>query len=216
MTLLKRGLEAYERELEKERFAVGSKPRHGRSVAPVPSAEAARSAVDLPNPAPSAAHPSNLDQQPTPNATPNTEPRRRCPAAVARAVFLRDGRQCSYVSPEGRRCSARRCLELDHVTPRAAGGGNTIENLHAFGCHEARRLRCRAHNQSYARQCFGKARVEAAVQRARRQRAAPGRPSNLLTHLGRRSVAMWGLALTGLRPRVIRLGSCLVNGGTRG
>src|SRR5262249_3829854 len=35
MTLLKRGLEAYERELEKERFAVGRKPR---GVAPVPSA----------------------------------------------------------------------------------------------------------------------------------------------------------------------------------
>src|SRR6188768_1833978 len=93
------------------------------------------------------------------------EPRRRCPAAVARAVFLRDGRQCSYVSPEGRRCSARRCLELDHVNPRAVGGDNTIENL---------RLRCRAHNQRYARQCFGKACVDAAVQRARRQRAVLG------------------------------------------
>ena len=168
-TLLKRGLEAYERELEKERFAVGSKPRRSRSVAPITSADADRSDADLPNPAPSAAVPLNLDQQPTPSPTPNTEPRRRCPAAVARAVFLRDGRQCSYVSPEGRRCSARRCLELDHVNPRAVGGENTIENL---------RLRCRAHNQRYARQCFGKACVDAAVQRARRQRAAPGQLSN--------------------------------------
>src|SRR6188768_1643607 len=177
-TLLKRGLEAYERELEKERFAVGSKPRRSRSVAPITSADADRSDADLPNPAPSAADPLNLDQQPTPSPAPTTEPRRRCPAAVARAVFLRDGRQCSYVSPEGRRCSSRRCLELDHVNPRAVGGENTIENL---------RLRCRAHppsgitkrvNQRYARQCFGKACVDAAVQRARRQRAAPGQLSN--------------------------------------
>jgi len=44
----------------------------------------------------------------------NSRWRRHCPAAVARAVFLRDGKQCSYVSPDGRRCSTRRCLELDH------------------------------------------------------------------------------------------------------
>ena len=40
-TLLKRGLEAYERELTKERFALGSKPRRGRGVAPPPFAPAA-------------------------------------------------------------------------------------------------------------------------------------------------------------------------------
>jgi hypothetical protein len=34
MTLLKRGLEAYERELTKERFAVGRKPRRSRGVVP--------------------------------------------------------------------------------------------------------------------------------------------------------------------------------------
>ena len=50
-------------------------------------------------------------------------PRRHCPAAVARAVFLRDGQQCSYVSPNGRRCGARWCLELDHVEPDEKRGG---------------------------------------------------------------------------------------------
>src|SRR6188768_3495892 len=44
MTLLKRGLEAYERELTKERFALGRKPRRSRGVAPVPSAPSAPSA----------------------------------------------------------------------------------------------------------------------------------------------------------------------------
>src|SRR6187399_1661235 len=38
MTLLKSGLEAYERELTKERFALGRKPRRSRGVAPAPSA----------------------------------------------------------------------------------------------------------------------------------------------------------------------------------
>src|SRR6188768_2687662 len=149
MALLKRGLEAYERELTKERFALGRKPRRSRGVAPAPSAPSAPSEAEL-----SASDPN---------------PKRHCPAAVARAVFLRDGQQCSYVSPNGRRCSARRCLELDHVEPWAVGGESTIENL---------RLRCRAHNQRYARQYYGKARVEAAVQHARRRRAAardPGR-----------------------------------------
>ena len=134
MTLFKRGLEAYERELSKQRFALGSNPRPNRAVEPASE----------------------------PNLSSNSRWRRHCPAAVARAVFLRDGKQCSYVSADGRRCSARRCLELDHVDPWSVGGECTIENL---------RLRCRAHNQRYARQYFGKSRVEAAVQTARGRRA---------------------------------------------
>src|SRR6185369_1981887 len=89
---------------------------------------------------------------PESNASSTLKRRRRYPADVARAVFLRDGKQCSYVSPDGRRCNARRCLELDHIDPYAVGGQCTIENL---------RLRCRAHNQRHARQYFGKSRVEA-------------------------------------------------------
>ena len=52
----------------------------------------------------------------------------------------------------------------------AVGGESTIENL---------RVRCRAHNQRYARQYYGQSRVEAAVQHSRRRRAAiqgPGSP----------------------------------------
>jgi hypothetical protein len=178
MTLLKHGLEAYERELTKERFALGRKPRRSRGVGPAPStpstpsarstpAETNLSAPDLPKPKLSTPDPSHLDTQSAPNRNPNPNPNRHCPAAVARAVFVRDGQRCSYVSPAGRRCSARRCLELDHVHPWAVGGENTIENL---------RLRCRAHNQRYARQYYGEARVEAAVQHARLRRAAAEGP----------------------------------------
>src|SRR6188768_348754 len=76
MTLLKRGLEAYERELTKERFALGSKPRRSRGVAPPPFAPAALSEADLSatdraKPQLSAPDPSNFDTQSTSNVSPN-------------------------------------------------------------------------------------------------------------------------------------------------
>ena len=74
---------------------------------------------------------------------------RYIPAHVRRAVYLRDGGQCTYVCPEtGKRCASCRRLEYDHVIPRARGGKSTRENL---------RLRCRAHNQLAAEQEFGRA-----------------------------------------------------------
>src|SRR5207247_5351794 len=51
MTLIKRGLEAYERELLKERFSVGRKPRRSPGVAVAPSAPSA-SAPSASAPAP--------------------------------------------------------------------------------------------------------------------------------------------------------------------
>jgi hypothetical protein len=174
LVLLKRGLEAYERELTKERFALGRKPRRSRGVAAASAVHAAPAALDLSAPdlakpdlsAPDLAKP---DPGSEPSASSNPKRKRRFPAAVAGAVFLRDGKQCSYVSPEGRRCSARWCLELDHIEPWAVGGESTVENL---------RLRCRAHNQRAARQYFGTSRVEAALGHSRQRRATTGRPGN--------------------------------------
>jgi 5-methylcytosine-specific restriction endonuclease McrA len=71
--------------------------------------------------------------------------------ATRRAVFERDGLQCTYVAGDGRRCEGRAFLELDHVVPKALGGTNDLENL---------RVRCRAHNQLWAEQAFGRERVE--------------------------------------------------------
>jgi len=208
MTLIKRGLEAYERELEKERFAVGRKSRRRRGVASA-SASAVLSAPDVakpdvpkpdppkpdvpkpdvpkpdpPKPDPPKPDPPKPDvpkpdvpkpdvpkpdppkpDPPKPDfqAKPSPKRNRRYPAAVTRAVFLRDGKQCTYVSPDGLRCGARRCLELDHIEPWAVGGESTIENS---------RLRCRAHNQRHARQYFGVVRVERAIQLSRQRLAA--------------------------------------------
>ena len=165
MTLIKRGLEAYERELEKERFAVGRKSRRRRGVASASaSASAVLSAPDVAKPDPPKPDPPKPDPpKPDFQAKPSPKRNRRYPAAVTRAVFLRDGKQCTYVSPDGLRCGARRCLELDHIEPWAVGGESTIENS---------RLRCRAHNQRHARQYFGVVRVERAIQLSRQRLAA--------------------------------------------
>jgi 5-methylcytosine-specific restriction endonuclease McrA len=71
----------------------------------------------------------------------------RCiPACVRRAVYERDGGQCTYVSESGHRCASRKRLEFDHMLEVARGGESTMENV---------RLRCRAHNQYTAEKTFG-------------------------------------------------------------
>ncbi len=76
------------------------------------------------------------------------------PAATRREVFARDGEQCTYVDSEGRRCECRRRLELDHIQPRALGGGDHASNL---------RVRCRSHNLQAAVVIFGKKHVASKI-----------------------------------------------------
>ncbi len=71
---------------------------------------------------------------------------RHIPAQVRRAVWERDGGQCTYVSASGHRCAARKFLEFDHVDPIARGGTASVSGI---------RLRCRAHNQLEAERAFG-------------------------------------------------------------
>ena len=103
---------------------------------------------------------------------------RYIPADVKRAVWERDGGQCTFVSPSCLRCEARDRLEYDHVRPFACGGEATVEGL---------RLRCRGHNQFTAEQTFGagfmsqkreNARRARAEARARRAAAAAGHRGN--------------------------------------
>lgn len=70
----------------------------------------------------------------------------RVPAAVRRAVWRRDGGRCRYVGVTGMRCESRIFLEIDHILPRAKGGGDVEGNL---------RLLCRAHNDSERRRILG-------------------------------------------------------------
>src|SRR5450432_846238 len=137
LSLVKRGLEAYRRELQKERFGVGRKPRRVRGRRGEGADTAKRSE----------------EAEPARDAAPARRSR-HVPAGVARAVYLRDGGCCTFCSDGGRRCGTRRFLEVDHITPWAVGGETAVENL---------RLRCRAHNLHSARSYFGAGLVRARV-----------------------------------------------------
>jgi hypothetical protein len=74
-------------------------------------------------------------------------PRDHVPNEVRRQIFERDGRQCTFISPSGKRCESRQFLQIHHDKPWARDGPDTLENL---------RLLCAAHNQLLAEQAFGK------------------------------------------------------------
>jgi hypothetical protein len=88
---------------------------------------------------------------------------RHVPRAIRRAVYERDGAQCTFHDDGGHRCSAKTLLELDHIDPYALGGLHTVENL---------RVRCRPHNGYYAEKIFGKSFIEKCI-RARKHESAP-------------------------------------------
>ncbi|MEQ8570585.1 MAG: hypothetical protein RMA76_36980 [Deltaproteobacteria bacterium] len=80
------------------------------------------------------------------------------PAATRRAVVERDGAQCTYVSPGGRRCSERSNLEFDHVGGRALGAKSVVGEL---------RLLCRAHNLHAANAVMGRALIDRRIHERR-------------------------------------------------
>lgn len=77
---------------------------------------------------------------------PATDGSRHIPAAVKRAVWLRDGGRCAFVAKTGRRCTERGFLEFHHVKPYAVGGKATVGNIE---------VRCRAHNAYEADLYYG-------------------------------------------------------------
>jgi hypothetical protein len=83
---------------------------------------------------------------PSPGRRQNASSTADQPAAVRRAVYLRDRGRCTFVSKDGRRCDSRRYLQFDHVEGRAVGGGFTVENV---------RLRCGPHNRLEAERLYG-------------------------------------------------------------
>ncbi|MFZ5896953.1 MAG: HNH endonuclease [Myxococcota bacterium] len=99
---------------------------------------------------------------------------RHVPVEVARFVWRRDAAQCTFVDTEGRRCSERRFITIEHRYPYARGGAATPENLH---------LLCAAHNSYTARLAFGVRHIERRIresrlkQKPRSQRAASEKPT---------------------------------------
>jgi len=66
------------------------------------------------------------------SADPATPNRATIPPSVRRAVLARDGHRCTTPG-----CNAAHFLEVHHVTPRNAGGGNDPANLTTLcsACH---------------------------------------------------------------------------------
>jgi hypothetical protein len=52
--------------------------------------------------------------------------------AVRRALLERDGAQCTFVGPDGHRCTERGWLQRDHKTPFGRGGPSTLENMRLY------------------------------------------------------------------------------------
>ncbi|MBK7581236.1 MAG: hypothetical protein IPI67_13605 [Myxococcales bacterium] len=121
---------------------------------------------------------------------------RHVPVDVKRAVLDRDANQCTFTDAQGRRCSEKRFLTLEHDTPFALGGAATPKNL---------RLLCSAHNAHTARQVFGEEHIERKRADARKaQEPEPARVReqvlSALVRLGfRREKA--ALALTRVAPQ---------------
>ncbi|MFL5263298.1 MAG: HNH endonuclease, partial [Anaeromyxobacteraceae bacterium] len=83
---------------------------------------------------------------------------RHVPAAVRRAVFIRDGGCCQWSLSSGGICGSRTRVELDHIVPVALGGASTVSNM---------RLLCALHNALAARQVFGAQLMDRYTSRAR-------------------------------------------------
>ena len=71
------------------------------------------------------------------------------PAAVKRAVWVRDLGRCAFVGTGGHRCNERRFVEFHHVDPYALGGEASVDGI---------QLRCRRHNDYEGRLYFGRRR----------------------------------------------------------
>ncbi len=89
---------------------------------------------------------------------------RQIPAAVKRAVYVRDGGRCRYEDEQGRRCTARQGLEFHHRHPFGRGGDHSVANVS---------LACRCHNGYLAEVDYGRD----AIARHRRPGTRPSKPT---------------------------------------
>jgi hypothetical protein len=147
---------------EKRRFGIGARPRRVKTE----TRAASSSSLEMPAPpgevaaAPEAAEPAERET----GALTVGNRGRYVPINVRRETHARDRGQCAFVAAEGRRCTARAFLELDHRKPFARFGAADVPNI---------RLLCRAHNLLHARNCFGEMHVAAKIAARKRHESPP-------------------------------------------
>lgn len=124
-TIVEAALEVYVDKLERERFKITARPRKNEVESE---------------------HEAAPDILSSRGIHPVLGIGRFIPHAVQRAVHERDGGRCTYVGPDGHRCSATSLLELHHIIPVAKGGKGTIDNV---------TLACRTHNLWFAERDYG-------------------------------------------------------------
>jgi 5-methylcytosine-specific restriction endonuclease McrA len=65
--------------------------------------------------------------------------RKSLPAQIKHQVYLSNNGQCSSTDEDGKRCAARRFLDIHHIQPVSQGGSDELENL---------TLLCSGHHQA--------------------------------------------------------------------
>jgi len=115
------------KQVQRQRFGKGKRPRKGPSAAeragsPTSAQEASVKAVE-------------------------EKESRYIPSEVKSAVWERDQGHCAFVARNGRQCSERRWIEFHHIIPFAWRGESTVDNIE---------LRCRTHNAYEGELIFGK------------------------------------------------------------
>ena len=89
---------------------------------------------------------------------------RHVPSELAERLHERGDYRCEYRSREGRRCTARAGLQLDHVRPFARSPRHDERLM---------RLLCPAHNRLEAERVYGKAFIQRKIAQSRQARASP-------------------------------------------
>jgi len=89
------------------------------------------------------------------------------PNDTMRQIVARDGLRCTFVGNDGRRCTARKFIQIHHVDPWARGGGETVDNL---------TMLCASHNRLLGERDFGRELVERRIQNRRASPAAARSP----------------------------------------
>jgi hypothetical protein len=89
---------------------------------------------------------------------PTSSPSRAIPIAVRDRLLERAGHQCQFRGPDGRRCTARAALEIEHVRPFAI-----------YQSHDERFLAvmCRAHNALRAEEVYGAEHIRRRIEERR-------------------------------------------------